>query len=345
MAQNQNPKTQNSLKREFHYYPFGMCFDVSKSPMLGKSAKHLKCMLKDYKDMEDCGDFLGDCEAAFSNYDAQIGRWLQSDPLMQHPSPYLAMSNNPVSFTDPLGLWDGNPILDRNGYPIAGLFSTDGAYYQVDWSLTVSNGHNVGSTTFYVSEMDEYNYKMKSLNKFFSPLYNQYYQTMYANGNLRRNGEAYGEVAANYQNNQLAWGMSLKEGLSKKTSDGVPVYLEVANTGTFGVALATGIAGESARGLTTTISNLAIEIKAAKIISKISVIAKNTGYVGNGIALGVNGVNFFNNPTTANFNRLAITSVAVSANLINLVAPGLGTFISISITAADGAGAFNSLYK
>ena len=43
---------------------------------------------------------------AARNYDPQLGRWLQPDPLMQHPSPYLAMSNNPISYTDPLGLSD-----------------------------------------------------------------------------------------------------------------------------------------------------------------------------------------------------------------------------------------------
>lgn len=41
------------------------------------------------------------------SYDMQIGRWMQPDPLMQHFSPYLAMSNNPTLFTDPTGLWDG----------------------------------------------------------------------------------------------------------------------------------------------------------------------------------------------------------------------------------------------
>ncbi len=36
-------------------------------------------------------------------YDARIGRWLTTDPYYQHKSPYLAMSNNPVSFIDPDG--------------------------------------------------------------------------------------------------------------------------------------------------------------------------------------------------------------------------------------------------
>ncbi len=40
-------------------------------------------------------------------YDPRIGRWYNPDPMGQHHSPYLAMSNNPVSFTDPDGGWDG----------------------------------------------------------------------------------------------------------------------------------------------------------------------------------------------------------------------------------------------
>ena len=79
MAQNPNPKTQNSLLEEFHYYPFGMCFEVSKSPTLGKSAKPKKGGLKDHGDIKDGEDLLNDCFYAFCNYD----RWLQPEPLMQ----------------------------------------------------------------------------------------------------------------------------------------------------------------------------------------------------------------------------------------------------------------------
>jgi RHS repeat-associated protein len=179
MAQNPNPKTHNSLKREFHYYPFGMCFDVSKSPMLGKSAKPLKCMLKDYKDMEDCGDFLGDCEAAFRNYDAQIGRWLQPDPLMQHPSPYLAMSNNPVSFTDPLGLEDFELRINEIVVEAKG---------PIGWK----DFNNVSDPFDRATQMAD---------------------LVYDNGGkYRKNGEAYGEKAARYNDNQVNWTNALKNG-------------------------------------------------------------------------------------------------------------------------------------
>ena len=39
-------------------------------------------------------------------YDQRLGRWHATDPYEQHWSPYLAMSNTPVSFVDPDGGWD-----------------------------------------------------------------------------------------------------------------------------------------------------------------------------------------------------------------------------------------------
>ncbi|MDP3927631.1 MAG: RHS repeat-associated core domain-containing protein, partial [Bacteroidota bacterium] len=291
------------------------------------------------------------------NYDAQIGRWLQPDPLMQHPSPYLAMSNNPVSFTDPLGLWDGNPILDRNGYPISGLFSTDGAYYQVDWSLTVSNGHNVGSTAFYVSEMDEYNYKIKSLNKYFSPLYDKYYHTMYANGNLRRNGEAYGEVAARYFDNQLAWGMSLKEGAQSgggswlsAASGGLAVG-ELARQGKmyeqFGKggyyvekALEQGKyihKGEvywqgKYKGVTNAMKE---SIEGAKF-------AKNLGRGMTGVGIAISGYQLLSSKGTGvDYARFTGSLIITSTAAI----PIAGPFISIGLGLADSFGTFDPIYN
>lgn len=44
-------------------------------------------------------------------YEPELGRWLTPDPMRQHFSPYLAMSNNPISFMDPTGGADE----DKNG--------------------------------------------------------------------------------------------------------------------------------------------------------------------------------------------------------------------------------------
>jgi RHS repeat-associated protein len=50
---------------------------------------------------------------ALRMYDQHLGRWHAADPYEQHWSPYLAMSNNPVSFVDPDGGWD--EWYDRSG--------------------------------------------------------------------------------------------------------------------------------------------------------------------------------------------------------------------------------------
>jgi RHS repeat-associated protein len=71
-------------------------------------------------------------------YDSDIARWLSVDPMRQHHSPYLAMSNNPVNFIDPTGgvdWWkdkDGN--LSWHDMPPADLsltwVGTDGYTFQ-----------------------------------------------------------------------------------------------------------------------------------------------------------------------------------------------------------------------
>jgi RHS repeat-associated protein len=59
-------------------------------------------------------------------YDPRIGRWNNPDPYGQHHSPYLAMSNNPISSIDPDGGWDSEEARDgyNNGeYNLSGYTS------------------------------------------------------------------------------------------------------------------------------------------------------------------------------------------------------------------------------
>ncbi len=81
-------------------------------------------------------------------YDQRLGRWFSADPYGQHWSPYLAMSNNPASYVDPDGGWDG--WWDRSsisyfidGYPVGGWMigptlkneGADGTAYGTIFSL------------------------------------------------------------------------------------------------------------------------------------------------------------------------------------------------------------------
>src|SRR5262249_43808443 len=57
-------------------------------------------------------------------YDADLGQWLSPDPMGQHFSPYLAMSNNPVSFIDPTG---GEDLTD---FGLSAAYSNYYDYYE-----------------------------------------------------------------------------------------------------------------------------------------------------------------------------------------------------------------------
>ena len=203
---------QGSLLEEFHYYPFGMCFEVSKSPTLGKSAAiKYNSQLHEHDEFEDAnGNVYGleDYNFAFRNYDAQIGRWLQPDPLMQHPSPYLAMSNNPVSFTDPSGLFDGT-VINNWGDIVYQAGSHTNGYYIMDYSfgfgLSLDGDKSIKSGHYYVTEISAYEFYSRNHERRFlmNQFGNRFNVTMDAGGNYRPMGEAYGEAAARFQENLI----------------------------------------------------------------------------------------------------------------------------------------------
>jgi RHS repeat-associated protein len=99
---------QGKLLEEFHYYPFGLCFDVNTATSAPRgSVKYNSQYLEQDEFTDAAGAPYGldwyDFDAR--SYDPQIGRWLQGDPLSQYASPFMAMGNNPASITDPSGLW------------------------------------------------------------------------------------------------------------------------------------------------------------------------------------------------------------------------------------------------
>ncbi len=93
--------TRGALLEETHYYPFGLT-------MLGISSKALNnTPTNKYKfnGIEQNDDFdLNMYDAFYRNLDPQIGRFWQIDPKpIEMVSPYAAMLNNPILFSDPLG--------------------------------------------------------------------------------------------------------------------------------------------------------------------------------------------------------------------------------------------------
>jgi RHS repeat-associated protein len=85
---------------------------------------------------QETDDETGFVNFELRQYDPRIGRWLSVDPYVQHHSPYLAMSNNPVLFIDPDGGEDngigyGNNCLGEGGgttYMIDGLIVSGGVF-------------------------------------------------------------------------------------------------------------------------------------------------------------------------------------------------------------------------
>jgi RHS repeat-associated protein len=95
--------TTGKLREESHYYPFGLPIGSMGSAAAGFTPNKDKYQSNEFN--KDLGLNLMD----FHNrqYDPQLGRFLSIDPMAAATammSPYVAMNNNPVSVTDPLGL-------------------------------------------------------------------------------------------------------------------------------------------------------------------------------------------------------------------------------------------------
>jgi RHS repeat-associated protein len=126
------------------YYPFGM-------EMPGRHKDEDKYRFG-YNGMEMDNEAKGNGNSyttEFRQYDPRLGRWLSLDPMMgKYPnmSPYVAFNNNPVYFTDPLGLEGGPPENPSDGQ----IYTTDdGDQYQ--YSV---NEEGKGSWTGYVGEVE-----------------------------------------------------------------------------------------------------------------------------------------------------------------------------------------------
>jgi len=91
---------------------------------------------------------------ALRMYDPRLGRWLRTDPYYQHHSPYMAMSNNPISFIDPTGGsdFDGDNIEDT----ASELAEWGYGYYSGDAWMYEAQNNNGGLEAEY-EDYDKYN--------------------------------------------------------------------------------------------------------------------------------------------------------------------------------------------
>lgn len=111
--------TPGPLLEESHYYPFGLQMAGISSKATGKLPN--KFRFNSGSELQN-GEFTDGSglelyDAVFRTYDPQIGRFMQEDPLSDLApihSTYAFVSNNPLSFSDPLGLKDSTAVA---GFP------------------------------------------------------------------------------------------------------------------------------------------------------------------------------------------------------------------------------------
>ena len=125
----------------------------------------------------------------------------------------------------------------------------------------------------------------------------------------------------------------------------------------FGTTLWTGIVQPTAKlaiqesedilkiAKSTSVS-IAQESQALKVLKPIATGAKRLGYVGNAVNIGIHGINVIADPSSGEaWARLIVNGVIVGSNLLNLVVPGAGTGISVSLSIIESNGGFDWLYK
>ncbi len=108
--------------QEDHYYPFGMTINglgyrenLEDNHLYQGKERQFEAIDIDGNGEPDRNFTWYDFEARY--YDQQLGRWHVPDPVLQYPSPYIGMGNDPVNGFDP----DGR--IRREWLPVAIVFT------------------------------------------------------------------------------------------------------------------------------------------------------------------------------------------------------------------------------
>jgi RHS repeat-associated protein len=126
--------TKGKVLQEDHYYPFGL--NISALSSTAPLSKPNRFKLQGKEEQTEFDINLYDFGAR--NYDPQIGRWLNPDPLADqfyNLTPYNYVENNPLRFIDPDGMLSTEVKDNGDGtYEVVGgnLVDEDKSIYVVD---------------------------------------------------------------------------------------------------------------------------------------------------------------------------------------------------------------------
>lgn len=96
--------TRGNIIEENHYYAFGLRIAAISSRKPGHINEGMLKNNRQYQGaFSEMDDDIGWNDFEYRSFDAQIGRWLQIDPVDKFTSPYSGMDNDPVNNTDPNG--------------------------------------------------------------------------------------------------------------------------------------------------------------------------------------------------------------------------------------------------
>ncbi len=123
------------LLQESHYYPYGLGMaGISSSAITNAATNAYKANGATELGSGEWADGKGLelYETTFRSYDAQIGRFMQVDPLMEsnaNSSGYVFVGDNPALFIDPMGLLE---VVNEGGPPDEGTGDRGG--YMDQWA-------------------------------------------------------------------------------------------------------------------------------------------------------------------------------------------------------------------
>ena len=110
------------FKEEHNYYPFGLKHRGYNDANVARGSDFANNYMFGAKELQDeavGSNRLDYYDFGARNYDPALGRWMNVDPLADHPkqigtSPYAFVNNNPIRYVDPTGMiWEDPKQAER----------------------------------------------------------------------------------------------------------------------------------------------------------------------------------------------------------------------------------------